>query len=189
MSQQTTFNLTDLYRALGLRDQRVIPNVEGGQVVPIISLGEFRSFAPEVIEARGFVNAGPFNILAGQQLALSMLSAAPGGTIIEVMSSSDLITWNIAPVKPFTGSLVQPFSMGGQPLSNLFEVTGIVLGGIPTGSSLGGSNTPAAVFGSNILADVWVAAGSYFWGIQNPPNPTSYFSWRYREIPTAQGPA
>jgi hypothetical protein len=189
VSAPTTFNLSQFYRAIGMRDPRVIPNVEGATLVPVISLGTFNSFAPEVIEARGFMNSGPHNLFAGQWLGISHQSTAPGGVVIEGLSGSDNTIWNLAPNKPFTGTPVAPFSMGGQPLISLFEQTVPVAGPPPLGGALGGTNTPVGVIGPNILADVWIPPSWFLWAILLGANAYSYAGWRFREVPEAQGPA
>lgn len=185
----TTFNLSQLYRALGVRDPRVIPNMEGGTLIPTVSLGEFRSFAPEVIEARGFFNSSALNILGGQWVGIEHQSTAPGGTVIEAMGSADNVTWNLAPIKPFAGAPIQPFSIGGQVIQSLFEGTGINVGPFPTGISLGGTNTNAPTLGAQtaIVADLWIPPSWWFWAIMGP-NPTAFVSWRFREVPESQGP-
>lgn len=188
----TTFNLSSIYSALGLRDARVIPNIEGGQLVPVISLGEFRSFAPEVVEARGLFNTGLFNILGGQWVGALMLSVAEGGSIIEQAASSNPVTWNLAPARPFTGGVVSPYSQGGAPLANLVELTGINLGAFPIGSGLGGTNSSISGFiaDPSVLEGIWVPPGWFFWAIlENAGGATANVSWRWREIPEGQGSA
>lgn len=192
MSAPSTFNLSSVYRALGLRDARVIPSIATGTLTPVISLGQLETFAPEVIEARGIVNIGPFNILGGQWLGLSHFSASEGGTIIEESQNTDLCFYNLAPVKPFAGVSHVPFAAGGRPLISLFEQTGIQVGPFPSGGTLGGSNTPSGSWpnpGISLLGRVWVPPGWFFWSIQTGGNPNARVAWRFREMPEAQGPA
>lgn len=186
----TTFNLSEVYRALGMRDPRVIPDVAPGMLVPVIILGTFESFAAEVIEARGFVNQGPFNILAGQWVGLSHQSTAPGGTIIEELSCSDGSTLNMAPAAPFGAPAFFPFTTGGQPISSLFQVTGIQVGAAPNGFALGGTAcNPLLASGARaIAATMWVPPGWWFWVILGAGTATAFANWRFREMPEQQGP-
>jgi len=186
----TTFNLSSVYTALGLRDARVIPNIEAGQLFPVISLGQFNTFAPEVIESRGVVNIGPFNVLAGQWLALDMLSVAEGGSIVEHTSFSVPCIFNLAPTKPFFGGVEPVFSMGGGPLSNVLESSGIQVGAFPQGSLLGGSQTQGQWADSAFVEQTWVPPGWHFWAVLlNTGAATAQVAWRWREIPEGQGSA
>lgn len=185
----STFNLSSVYRALGIRDARVIPNVGAAQLVPVVNLGNFETFAPQVVEARGMAASGPHNVLGGQWFALSLQSTAPGGTIIEQTSVGDNATLNIAPQKPFAGALETPFTMGGQPISSLIESSGIQTGASPNGVTLGGSATgPLSGNLVEIGVNIWVPPGSFFWVVMFQ-NPNARAGWRFREVPESQGPA
>lgn len=186
----TTFNLSSVYTALGLRDARVIPNIEAGALVPIISLGEFNTFAPEVVEARGMVTHGPFNILGGQWVGMLMLAVSEGGAIIERVSVSSPAQLNLAPTRPFFGAVSTVLSMGGGPLVNLLEQTGIQLGPFPVGSALGGSDAGQQWNDPTMLSQIWVPPGWFFWVVLlNTGAATAAVSWRWREIPEGQGVA
>lgn len=190
-ARPTTFNLSDVYRALGLRDPRVLPSIKAGELTPIISLGEFNTFAPEVIEARGFISQGFFNVLGGQWVGVFQQSTAPGGTVIEELNCGDGTTFNLAPQRPFTAAPALVLSTGGQPIISLFEVTGINIGPAPSGQALGGSaSNPSIASGARaILGNVWVPPGWFWWVIMFGANPNAYAQWRFREMPEAQGPA
>lgn len=192
MSAPSTFSLSNVYRALGMRDARVIPNIEGGKLTPVISFGTFETFAPQVVEARGIANVGLFNVLAGQYAGLSLFSTAEGGAIIESAQASNPQTWNLSPNRPWFAGIISPLSMGGRPLSSVCESTGIVVGVPPTGGATGGSNTPGGFIGdaSQAMKDLWVPPGWFFWvSLFNTGGATAFASIRWREIPEGQGVA
>lgn len=191
MSAPTTFNLSNVYTALGLRDKRVIPSLEPGRLVPVISLGTLETFAPQVVEARGIVNMGLFNILAGQWVGMSLFSNAEGGCIFEGGTYSNPCIWNLAPTRPFFGAITTPFSVGGRPLASIVEQTGIIVGADPRGGALGGSNTPGNFLGdSTALKDIWVPPGWFLWvTLFNTGGATAFASMRWREISEGQGAA
>ncbi len=193
MSGASTYNLSNVFRALGIRDPRAIPTIAGAMLAPVVVLGTFEAFAPQVIEARGYISAALQNVLLGQSYAVSHQSTAPGGTIIENIVTSDGATLNLAPVKPFTGSVVVPFTMGGQVISSIFEQSGIVVGPLPSGASLGGSNTDSLHYEASkfLGGNIWIPPSWFFWAMQptTSPNTNAWFAWRFREIPQSQGPA
>lgn len=186
-----TFSLSRIFEAMGIRDKRIIPSIQAGALVPTISFGNIEAFSPQVIEARGFVDRGPFNILAGQWNADAMQSMSKGGTIVERVALNQAgigYHWNLAPTKPFVGALFQPLTMGGRKLQNIWEESGIQAGAFPLGSLLGGSDSPMNVGDTSIAEGIWVPPGWFFWIVQLQ-NAAAVTAVRWRELPEGQGGA
>lgn len=194
-----SYNISSALRALGIRNPRVIPSL-GGELTPTVSLGEFESFAPEVIEARG-VMLGKINpTLPATSSAIQALAVAPGGFIVENITLNPdgappptarfyLAT---APTTFFLGGAnFPPWTIGGQALSTLI-LTG---GGFPgiLGLPAGGSSTPVIPFPfpmlqtPGLLGRVWVPASWWFAVVVFDNSAATDVCFRFREIPQAQG--
>lgn len=198
-----SYNISAALRALGIRDPRVIPTLGGGQILPVISFGEFETFVPEVIEGRGIQTWFIVGPGANRYRELKMLSVAPGGTIIEslvlgvqgVADSSVYLITSLTEPSPGIGTAVSPWVVGGQSLSNLWIDSGQLVTpkpNFPPGTSSGVTfQLPFAPLAEpENFARVWVPAGSWF-TVTFDRNTATLLQilLRFREIPQAQGAA
>jgi len=195
-----TYSLGSVYRALGIKDERIIPHIAAGELTPVIVLGNIETFAPSVIEARGLVSESGV-APAGQWIGHLILSTAPGGTIIEKVSHPDVVgnpgTYyylNIGPQRPFTGFTPVGFllSSGGRPIFSIVQNLLNQPNPPPRGENLGGSRAYSYSSVNGIADDMWIPPGFYFWITfenQTGAGVTWALAWRFKELPEPQGPA
>lgn len=197
MSAPSTFDLSALYSALGVRSKNALAKIDPGLLLPVIVMGNVETFAPAVIEARGVIGATEDQSAANNWAAYSMFSTAPGGAVVEqithgLSASQQLYFLNVAPQRPFTGAVMSTnrvLSTGGRPLTSIVE---FLKAGIPRpqGNLLGGTQTQSET--PELAAGIWVPPGWFFWivfenttaGVQ-----TFNMSFRWRELLEAQGAA
>jgi hypothetical protein len=209
-----SYSLSTVFKALGLRDPRVIPALSPGQIQGTINFGNLDALVSEVVEAREIVVSGRETAIPDNQWeAVNMLSVAPGGTIIEFLAVQtvgpppDTVRWtvNMAPVtQPFVpaGSVV-PFPIGGQAVQNVWFDSGLQANPRVEGDDFpGGSRAEAYIWPTTaaeqglLFSRVWVPPSWSFWvlfgtqiGGLLPIGQTD--SWelviRAREIPQALG--
>jgi len=201
-----SFNVSQALRALGIRDPRVIPTIQGGQVLPTISFGTFETFTPEVVEARGLLAISLDGISGvGAWRGYKMLSIAPGGSIIEAFAcqpnAAGLPAFFLAigRTDPWPGvglpmGNTQVWTIGGQQLVNAWNNSTIQIGSIPSANNVPNSSGTGpqwplgAVSDGNVYSRVWVPAGWWFW-IAAGQTADQRALVRWREIPQAQGAA
>ena len=111
VSAPTTYNLSQVYRGMGIRDPRAIPAMVAGAIVPVVNIGTVQTFAPQVLEARGVASDDLQATSAAfvKWSALTMQALSPGGTLIEsvfapahnVDATGVVIYVGAAPTPPF----------------------------------------------------------------------------------------
>ena len=195
MSSPTTYSLSSLYAALGVRAKNAFPSLKTDELTPVIVLGNIETFAPAVIEARGTIQAISDQCASNQYASYSLFAVSPGGLVVEGVDhgpnlEQQLYTINVAPQKPFTGAVMtnaRVLSMGGRPLVSIVEFLKQKIPR-PQGQLLGGSQSQAQA--PVLDQGIWVPPGWYFWivfenttfGVQ-----TFNMSFRWRELLEPQG--
>jgi len=133
MPSQTTFDLSQIQRALGMRTGVSLPAMEAGKLVQTMVVGDMsRSFAAEQFEARGFSTGIGINDPLNQSCAQIIANAA-GGIVIERVDIQATDGLNVPRERcgirvGFPTTLTAPvdgitFNVGGSPVSS------IVIGG------------------------------------------------------------
>ena len=143
---RSTFNLSRVYSALGVKSANVVPEVEPGKIVSTLSIGGVSTFAPQTTEARGIVTslspATPYSSLSYNALAVH--SRAEGGIVIESLSCFDqgantyFPSIHIAAAVPpaiLTWTVREALSCGGESLASVCFQSGVTASPGPTGDT------------------------------------------------------
>jgi len=197
--RQSTYDLSAVFRALGVRTARAIPSIQDVGLVPVVQVGDFSStFAAEVVESRGVVKGHSWTSPVGRWSAYYLQSLAPGGLVVERYVSDPGGTGNIPTVftcssLPWAAGSFDPIlPIGGgsiasrgnyiidQPLP-LPDFTGVLGPGDVWGP--GGFHQPLPDILERWFVPPGRFIGQYIVG-QVASSPVIVF----REIPEAQGP-
>lgn len=190
----TTFDLSAVYRALGVRSPNTNVILDTERLTPTIQIADMsRSFAPEAFESRAVSTIVGANV-AAEFTICQINSIAPGGIVIERV---DLRAATSALV-----ALPQTSMQIGAPLTlnNIITPTILNVGGSPVTSTVQAGSL-GAVPGTTIFVNLDPANGlktfeNFGWFI---PSASSFrlvalglneFQWlqvQWREIPQARG--
>jgi len=191
--QTSTFDLTNIQQAMGVRSRIVNPQVSEG-IGLVLTVGDMsKSFGSQKFEARGVATAITPNVaLEGGYLELH--SVAAGGIVIEgfdvhsddltVFSQFTIFDTQIVNGTASTGFLQQ---VGGQPLSTTVVGGTALIAGFPTPSiTIFRDTIEGSRFTENQLE--WFIPSGNFAAIWLAAAAVSEFQIRFREIPQSAGP-
>lgn len=197
--RQSTYDLSSVFRALGIRTARAVPSLAAVELVPVVQVGDFSStFAPEVIESRGITSGNLWSTPAGQWSGCYLQSLAPGGLVIETFEDRPS---GAAPQPAFFqcsslpwvgGTFVPIFTIGGGSVASRFNfIIGQALPLPDFAGALGPGQFWDAATGASPLGrvlDRWYVAPGQFVGTYIVGQVGASAVIRFREIPEAQGP-
>jgi len=192
MASQTTFDLSQIQRALGMKTGVSLPAMEAGKLVQTMVVGDMsKSFAAEQFEARGFAT-GFASFHATQFSFAQIIANAPGGIVIERV--------DIKANDPLNVPIDQIGIRTGFPTGLLGPIDGITfnVGGAPLSSKVTGGNHPVRPTEAIVALDAighktfenfswFIPSGSAFEVGTRQVNEVVIVNMQWREIPQAPG--
>jgi hypothetical protein len=195
---QSTYDLSAVLRALGVRTARAVPSIAATDLLPVVVVGDFSTtFAAEVVESRAVTPGTNWSSPAGFWSATYLHALSPGGIVVE---NFDFDPGNRGPIpniftcslEPFTGTLDQLFPIGGGSIASRSAT--IVNQPLATLPDFAGALGPGLVWSNlihNPISDMverWYVPPGKFIGTYQIGQLGSGPVIRFREIPEAQGP-
>lgn len=176
---RTTFDLSAVQRALGMKVGVGLPSMGTDIMIPTVRLADFsKSFASEAFEARG--------VYALNARAHEIQSIAPGGIVVERLRitgiANTLVTAGVFPTKQIASAAnLARMDVGGTPTTSRVFNEPISAAGAPFGTHLS-----LAASGEYEVAVSWfVPSGSFL--AFNITLSTGTLEFQWREIPVHVG--
>ena len=192
MANQTTFDLSQIQRALGIKTGVSLPSMESGELVQTMVVGDMsKSFAAEQFEARGFSTGIAVNNLLNQSY-IQIIANAAGGIVIERVNIKGESALG-APIARCGIRVGFPTILTTPQPGNTFNV-----GGSPISSAVIGGHFPVLPVVARVDLDSlgtktyenfswFIASGSAFEITSHQLDTVMIANIQWREIPQAPG--
>lgn len=195
---RTTFDLSAVQRALGMKVGVGLPSMQTESMAPVVVLADFsRSFAAEAFEARGVLGASQPSPPAGNRPVVELKAISNGGVVIEevrvfngivagapgeaVRFENDESAISVGVVGPLAETIID---VGGEDVGSegrSFSVVGATTAGIPIQLNLSGLAT--------VTNMGWFLPSGRVFRVSGEVNLTGVLSLsiQFREIPVHVG--
>jgi len=193
MASQTTYDLSQVHSALGMKEGNALPSVDGGAMVQTIVVGDMsKTFGAQQFEGRGYCTAiGAAT--AAQEAACDLLSLSAGGVVLERIdlrcedsfgNPASQCGFQVLPAKTPLDTVfgaVLVFNVGGVPVQSFPEGGAIIVGGTRALINLN-------AIGQKTFENFgWFIPSGGVFRTLGPINHNLWLTMQWRELPQAPG--